>query len=341
MAADVNTNDKLGCSSVTSGDLFARIVRALLTVLILVGPVIEAGAQSRSFQMAIWAERDQAPGIDTDIPVFIAGEDQPPGRSILIRSNYYAPITPSEYQWSRIVAVLVDEPYEGWNFPGPCWSADHVNDVEVREQLVADRAAELKSISPLTRFWVNLARPQLDWMMGPQCSNTNLAPVDVNRSYIDVISVDIYNASFATTVKPYYDWLSTHRARPDQQMALVPGTHYRSGSGGYSAASQAAHLQGYFSYANTENQNCSLPFGSRGKTGMFDGCPVWIILGWLAYNHVENGVTFKGERDPSSWQIADAWRGELANPVKTDLAEELKRWQSLLTTVPNLLLNQE
>lgn len=340
MTADAHPDAEFGYSSIASGDLFSQLVFALLTALFFIAPISQASAQSRSFQMALWAERDEAPGIDTDIPVFIAGEAQPAGRSILIRSNYYAQITPSEYQWARIVAVLVDEPYNEFNgLQGPCWSSTNVTAVNARAQLLADRAAELKSISPMTRFWLNLAKYQLDWMQGAQCSNEDLAPVNVNKPFIDVISVDIYNTAFATGVQSYYDWLSTHRARPDQQMALVPGTHFRIGSGGYSAASQAALLQGYFNYANTANQYCSLPLGGRGRTGIFDGCPVWIVLGWLAYNHSESGVTFKGERDPTSWQIADVWQGELARPVRSDLAQELRRWQLIQTNVPQFLLN--
>src|SRR4051812_36692624 len=36
------------------------------------------------------------------------------------------------------------------------------------------------------------------------------------------------------------------------------------------------YLQGYFNYADYMNQNCNLPLGERGVTGVFDGCPVWI-----------------------------------------------------------------
>lgn len=72
-----------------------------------------------------------------------------------------------------------------------------------------------------------LAKPQLDWVRGAQCADPALSPVNVNRAYIDVISVDIYRATFASMVRPYYDWLDTHRAKPDQQMALIPGTHYQ------------------------------------------------------------------------------------------------------------------
>lgn len=291
----------------------------LLTALPLIAASGQAYAQTRSFQMSLWAESDEAPGVDTDIPAFYDGQAQPAGRSILIRFDMNKQFSVTEYAWWRIDAVLFDEPYNDFNgLQGPCWSQTAVANVNARVQLLAQRAAELKAVAPLTRFWVNLAKPQLDWVMGRTCSLQELAPVDVNQPYIDVISVDIYRAWFNPDVKRYYDWLETHRAKPDQQLALIPGTHYEVGED--IPALQALILQEYFDFANEANQNCDLPLGSRGVTGSFDGCRVWIVLGWLAQNYTVNGTTYKGVRDPSSWQIADVWQSQLALPVRPDLA---------------------
>lgn len=305
---------------VTLGHLPLPLVFTLFAVLLVAAPSRQACAQTRAFQMAMWAEDDDEPGVDTDIPVFHAGQAQPPDRrSILVRSVWENVITPEEYNWPLIVAVLVDEPYNDFNgLTTNCWSQENVDAVNARAQALAINAAQLKSVAPRTRFWVNLAKPQLDWMKSPQCSNQSLTPVNVNRSYIDVISVDIYYKSFATNVKPYYDWLETNRAKPDQQLALIPGTHIRSGID--NPAVQASYLPGFFDYANNANLSCDLPLGGRGRTGFFDGCPVWIVLGWLGNNYAEGGVQYIGERDSPSAAIADVWRARVAVPLRPDLA---------------------
>jgi hypothetical protein len=291
---------------------------ALLTALLFIAPSGEAYAQSRSFQMALWADTDSAPGVDTDIPMIYDpfGVGQPAGRSILIRFDRNRPFYAGDYDWSRIAAVLFDEPYN--EFRDPCWrDAELVKD---RIQLLAQRAAELKAVAPKTRFWVNLAPRELDLMMGGACTGIGLDPVYFNWPYIDVISVDHYNKRFNPDVKKYYDWLMLWRAKPDQQVALIPGTFYRQGKD--NPATAASYLQGYFDYANNANQNCNLPFGSRGLTGSFDGCPVWIVMGWLSHNHWQDGVEYVGERDPRSKPIADVWQAQVALPLRPDLAHQ-------------------
>ena len=86
-----------------------RLVLALLlAALFLIAPSGPTYAKTRSFQMAMWAATDSAPGADTDIPVFYEGAPQPAGPGILIRSNVNKPISADEYVWSRVAAVLAD-----------------------------------------------------------------------------------------------------------------------------------------------------------------------------------------------------------------------------------------
>lgn len=314
---------------VSSSNFSSPFVLALLTALLSISPSGWVCAQSRSFQMAMWADGDSAPGPDTDIPVFYDTVGQPDGHGILIRIDMNKPFTAGEYKWHRIAAVLFDEPFNDLNSV-PCWDSLSVERLNNRIQLLAQRAAELKAVAPSTRFWVNVTPTQLDWMMKPlgKCLPEPGSPPEeipdplyFNQPYIDVISLDHYNQWFDSDVKPYYVWLDANRAKPEQQMALVPGTHYVVGQ--YSAIVQAYILPDYFEYANDANQNCNLPLGSRGVTGIFDGCRIWIVLGWLGPNHSEGNWQYKGERDPTSWRIADVWKSQLAVPLRPGLAHQV------------------
>jgi len=309
-----------------------------LFVSLLMAPGDPAHAQTRAFQMSLWAEHDTAPGVDTDVPVFYDGYTQPAGSSIVIRFDLNKPFTAGEYEWPRIAAVLIDEPYNDFNsLPTTCWSQAQVDAVNARAEVLAQRAAELKSVAPMTRFWVNLARPQMNWMRSPQCANQALAPVNVNRAYIDVISVDIYRVDFVSVVKPYYVWLEAHRAKPDQQMALIPATHHRSGDTAAIRMGIAVTLYDYFDYADEANESCDLPFGSRGLTGSFDGCRVWMILGWLAQNHSEAGIGYIGARDPAAGQIATVWQSRRALALRPDLARQVTPGQLVPVLLPLML----
>lgn len=331
---------------VITSDHSSRLTLALLTALLFIAPSGQTNAQSRAFQMAMWADSDRAPGADTDIPVFYDTVGQPDGHGILIRFDLNKPFTADEYKWHRIAAVLFDEPFNHLNRV-PCWTADSVALLNDRIQLLARRAAELKAVAPLTRFWVNVTPTQLDWMMRPlgTCPPEPGSPPEevpdppyFNQPYIDVVSLDYYNRWFDSYVKPYYDWLDAHRAKPEQQMALIPGTHYRLGKD--RPGNQAFLLDGYFAYANNANQNCNLPLGSRGVTGIFDGCRVWIILGWLGPNWTEGkegSDIYIGERDPTSWEIANAWRTQLALPLRPDLARQVTPAELVPTLLPLLL----
>jgi hypothetical protein len=63
------------------------------------------------------------------------------------------------------------------------------------------------------------------------------------------------------------------------------------------------------------NQSCNLPLGDLGATGYFDGCPVWMVLGWLAPNFQDGSTQYVGLLDPTSSVIKTAWDAELALPV--------------------------
>ena len=156
----------------------------------------------------------------------------------------------------------------------------------------------------------------------------------LDQPYIDVISVDHYHADFDPGVKGYYDWFTQNRATPQQQLALVPATAYQSGH--ESAGDVANRLQGYFDYANYANQSCALDLGGRGITGNFDGCPIWIVAGWLAGNSASGYV---GELDASAAPIAASWSAQLQLPLRPDLAHPQSRGAIVNPTLRQLLLN--
>lgn len=299
---------------ITSRDFSPRLMFALLAAWFFIAPDGQAVAQTRSFQMALWANSDGSVTADSDVPVFYDTVGQPEGRSILIWRDLDKPISASSYTWSRIVAVLFDEPYN--DLKVPCWGEHTVAMVEARVQLLAQRAAELKALSPSTRFWVNLTEDQARWR-SDWCVEAGWHSVDVNRPYIDVISLDIYHKPFAPDIKAYYDQWLAFPAKPEQQVALIPGTFFRLNRD--NPATQASYLQGFFDYANDANQNCNLPYGERGVTGSFDGCRVWMVMGWLSDNYFE----YIGMSDPRSAPIAAAWRTRRALPLNPDLANQV------------------
>jgi len=302
-----------------------------LAALLFIVPSRESYAQStsRSFQMALWRS-----SLDADVPTFFSGDSQPLGRSILIKTDWRdAPISTSDgsIEWWRIVAVLIDEPYLDLAAAGhnPCARQEDFDtwlaEVSAVDAKLAQRAAELRSVAPKARFWLNFSEDEASWMKNGVCGGSSAVDntvIPLNKSYIDVISLDRYLVAFEPAVKQYYDWFAANRAKSDQQVGLIPGTFYIDGRSanqpGY-VLTQASYLQAYFDYANDMNQICNLPLGSRGSTGRFDGCPVWMVMGWLGGNHTQDGVTYIGELDQSSTAISNVWRGQLALPIRSDL----------------------
>jgi hypothetical protein len=333
----------------TLSKLSSGLVLALVTALLFLAPSGKTQAQSasRSFQMALWGYPSSVvPGsADTDIATFTEGQDQPPvGPSILIYLNWESNSSLPAYDWSRIVAVEIDEPYMnalvrafgGDQSLNPCFPATGERRAVVfsTNQILAARAAALKSIAPLTRFWVNFTDHEVDWMMDPIC------PEPLNQPYIDVVSVDKYYAPFASSVGTYYVWFVANRATPHQQLALIPGTFHRTGTDSPpNADSSAGYIPSYFAYANEANQSCNLPLGGRGVTGSYDGCPVWIVMGWLSGTAQQGNDLYMGEQDSSSGPIALTWRAELALPLRPDLAHQLTPGQIVQAILPLLLNN--
>jgi hypothetical protein len=317
-------------------------VLALLAALVFLAQSGETAAQSqsRSFQMALYVDFSD-PGItktDTDIAMFGEGQPQPPGRSIMKYKSWpeAAPLASTlaqaHYDWTRIIAAVVDEPYtylfdNDEDFHNPCGTS-RLSKFTQTTQLLNAGAAALKSVAPWARFWVIFTPAEVAWMQADQCPETRF-----NQSYIDVISFDQYYDFFDPSVKPAYVWLADHPATPQQQVALLPGTFYRPGKD--DPARQAAILQGYFDYAESENQSCNLPLGPRGVTGTYDGCRVWMVLGWSADNL---GTTYVGEQDPQlATTVGAVWRSEVATPVRRGLSYELTRAQIVASLIQNWL----
>jgi hypothetical protein len=317
--------------------LASAFLIGLVTSLIFVATSGESYAQStRSFQMGIWpgtCPGTQCPvvGTDTDIQAFGDRDTQPPGRSIVltldVKPATTTPLFDRDYDWSRIVAVEVDEPYNSAhtnNFP--C-NQDAIATIDT---IMAQRASELKVIAPHVRFWVNFTPTDIT-AMG---AGTNGCTADLNKPYIDVVSLDDYGVPFGwdnnvqpdTGVMVYYDWLINNPATPQQQLALIPGTF----------VGQEGILGGYYPYPNYVNsQGCDLPLGPRGVTGSYDRCRVWIVFGWAAGDF----PGYVGELDPNAGGIRNIWQPEVNVPRRADLAHQLTPAKLFQPVLDQFVLN--
>lgn len=277
--------------------------------------------------MALWGN-EFSPPVDADMAFFNEGDTQPqsPTRSVLrfvpfsnppVRDQ--DPVThwnkliqlplPSKptyrYDLNRIDAVVIDEPYLkaiGFAQSGPLWQNPcHDNRFQAvlnaHQQLQA-LAQAVKVTTPTTRFWINFSEPEVQWMLDPNC------PLNLSGPFVDVVSMDKYLVPFAgpcqvtltqpaSCVQPYYDWIVSHRASSSQQIAVLPGTFVRFDANHKQLddpQKQADLLAGFFSYAMTLNQSCILPRESVGTTGRFDGCLVWVVMGFPGTNF-QGGVS--------------------------------------------------
>jgi len=267
--------------------------------------------------MGLW---NNPSGADADIPFFEEGDVQPDRPAILRLSswmradfaNYWTYSLGQKYDFSRIRAVLVDEPF--WTVLGtPDWSNPCRDDrnaalLEYQAQL-RNVAGIVRSTSSIPRFWVNFSEPEMRWMMDRDC------PALLNEDYIDVVSTDVYFKEFATGPRHYYDWLHANPSKPSQQIALTPGTFFRGSID--TPTQQASLLWGFFDYAAALNHNCKDPERLLSESDYFDdNCPVWIVAGWLGTTDSFNGIVWHGELDPKSTAIRSVWRDELKRRVE-------------------------
>jgi len=249
-----------------------------------------------------------------DIPMFegyVDSSHQPAGHSImrLPTWDHDLPLASVNVDWSRVLAVVVDEPFAtiiaSYHDPatiGAECTDQNIGIAAARGKLMA-AAAAVHDAAPRTRFWVNYSGKEVHVMRRDVC------PLALNDSAIDVVSLDIYQADFSAAIRDHYDWFIS---RPEQQqIALVPATHYKVGVDSDSRA--AARLEGFFEYANTLNQRCDRPLGRVGRTGNYDGCPVWVVAGWLAQPvYEEASVVHHGLLNESSGGIRSTWSSQFS-----------------------------
>jgi hypothetical protein len=247
-----------------------RAVFVAVTGLLLSIPGADAlGRSTRSYQMTVYPSVGGS-NASVDIPMFTRGvfmeQPQPPGRSIvwLHPDTQAAQLDQYGIDWSRIAAVYVDEPY--------------LHLVNSSRSCTPPGVATRKARAPSARFWVNFNSLEVELMMTQRCS--------FNESYIDVVSMDMYYNDFNTRVRRRYEFLYTHRPTDHQQLALVipvftAGTPPSSRFSPQTAAQGVARLTQYLAYAARKNRSCRLPLGPTGITGIYDGCPVWAVAGFI------------------------------------------------------------
>lgn len=308
---------------------------------------------ARNFPMAMYSDGDTTYSDVTQTPFVISSPSpspsptpaptplppQPAGRSILsifaTDSNLpnYWPSAVAGYDLTRVEAVNVDEPYlnilgkAGFGTTGdPCNPSDpRYNTIQNGFALLKADAAAIKKSSSKIRFWVNFSVPEVGWMMNGSCAF-------LNASYIDVVSVDDYRNDFNSTVEPMYSWFISHPGYSGQQLALVPGT-FVFPNGSVDPVVQSEFLEEYFNYAANANQTCNLPPSSVGTTGIFDGCRVWLVAGFVFTDFTDCCQTYIGLADPATVPIQAAWLAELSNPllVPSSLATVLSSNQTSFT----------
>ncbi|GFE89471.1 hypothetical protein [Steroidobacter agaridevorans] len=284
--------------------LWDRVARRILIAgccVISMALSVDASAAIRRFEMALFGNSN--PGY-TDLAWFSAGQSQPAGRAIMSLDGVYQNpnlagyLASLGYDWSRVAAVVIDEPY--WfatgatNWENPCAPGDpRINAIWATETYLQNAAAAVKSIAPATRFWVNFSEPEMTWMQ---------ASCIFNRSYIDVISLDKYMVPFST-VQPYYNWIVSHRSKNSQQLALVPGTFHRNSPSYQNPSTPASWLAGYFNYANSLN--------AQG----WDAPMVWLVAGFFGWDELEviPGEFWHGITHPTAAPILQTWQAQFNN----------------------------
>lgn len=337
-------------SMTTHAFLRRQLNRKIALVCLIVCGIAPAGqafAASRAFYMTVFGA---APPGHTDFSWFSARiaagspagiEPQPPGLSILaIEHIYHDPQYASDatpgtlpngtqswqkihdslaglgYDWSRIVAVNIDEPYVSHtparpngetNTDRPCFSSpdDRRTEIVATSNYIENAALAVQALAsekkppgtaiPLDiKFWVNFHPSEVDWMRaGGACDKRLIA------EYVDVISFDQYRESFESTLRARYEWIkgwaTTGSHERTHQLALVPGLF--SIDGKLTAVQTATYLTEYFEYADEVNSDC-LTHRVAPKRGRDLGqCLVWLVAGWPGTDPVEYPVGGTGNCD--------------------------------------------
>jgi hypothetical protein len=232
-----------------------------------------------------------------------------PAVDLAVRASVRALLDLKQHDWTRIDAVVIDEPYlpdgkEGDVFINPCQSK--LNRVRMVQRVLVNAAAVVRE-HPTVRFWVNFSEHEIAWMKSTPCQS-----VRFNDWYMDVVSIDIYGQDFAV-LQPLYTELFNDRPTAYQQLALVPGT-YSTPAPGFAASAVAQRLQGFFDYANAMNQSCSLPIGRVGVTRSADGCPIWLVAGFWGQSSIQSGDDRAPMFHDFSEDIENRWQNEFGEP---------------------------
>lgn len=358
---------------------WSTLLRISLFCLCLSLPTLgeTADAQTavpRHFQMSVWGN-EQA-NSDSDIPM-VFENDIPPATGPYIlelinwsTSNYWVndilgypsgttpavPYVSQQPSWkldfSRIAAVLVDEPYLSNSGvsnilnDSACPSSSDPNYAAVQgvQTTLANLMEAVKSTQGASkvRFWINFSVPEIQYMK-KGCApllNSKYVSSDGGAYYADVVSIDndgptetqLFDAviSGIDTLHTYYNWLSSTPAYYGQQIALVPPTYIPYPYEVTNDLEAAANLTPFYNYANELNQTCTLPLGGAGQTEIFDGCPVWIVAGWF----YQDGNPFDGrlgENVPPD--LHSAWTTERGAAIDDPVVGNVN---SIVTSGPNL-----
>lgn len=266
--------------------------RSILLAALLFSALTSALAGPKSFRMVLWNGSDLKM---VDYGWLYPGSAQPNNHPVILnisgvydRSDLGSYLSNLNYDWSLIAGVIIDEPYlpaiKNSSLQG-CQLGSSAPTITSIESVISTAAGVIHSLGPATRFWVNFSEPELQWMM-----SCNLA---LNQPYIDVVSLDKYERPF-DEVRPYYDWLEAYPAKPQQQLALVPGAYYLASPSPITAAVAASYLQEFFDYANLKNAN-------RQAAPL-----VWLIMGF-ADDVIIGDKTYLGIHASGSEQIAKVW----------------------------------
>lgn len=252
-------------------------------------------------------------------------ESEWPNVDATLRAVIAVELSAANLDWSRIDALLIDEPYldAAGSHINPCnnpsSNSEPFQRIQWMQRLLVNAAAVLRdaSLSPRTRFWVNFSEPELVWMQAENC------PFRFNDWYIDVVSLDKYSVPFSV-LEPHYDWLFANRPTTYQQLALVPQSFVAVGAQPDPASAVAARLQGFFDYAAAANRSCYLRIGRTGVTKRADGCPVWLVAGyWNGIDPVPTDDTFTTEWRPifhsDSAPILNVWSAQYQLPMRSNL----------------------